>query len=160
MARPTWLTGPVGELDPEVLTALAPAFGLLVVRRAGYAVARFEGDRLLASKVGHRHIHGRTAAGGWSQQRYARRRDNQADEVAGAAAAAANQMLGPVAAGLRFLVTGGDRSLLAAATGQLDRALAAVPVERHIAVGTPTARDVAGVPDQVLVVRIGVLEPG
>lgn len=160
VARPSWLTGPVGELDPEALAELAPAFGLLAVRRAGYAVARFEGYRLVASKLGRRHIHGRTAAGGWSQQRYARRRENQADEVAGAAAAAANQMLGQSAAGLAFLVTGGDRSLLATAISQLDRPLAAIRAERHIAMGTPTAGVVAGVPDEVLVVPIRVLEPG
>lgn len=159
VVRPQWLTGPVGELDPEALAALAPAYGLVAVRRAGYAVAQFDGSRLLSAKVGHRHIHGRTAAGGWSQQRYARRRDNQADEVAGAAAATANRMLGPVADSLAFLVTGGDRRLLAIAMGQVVRPLAALPVERHIAMGTPTAQVVAGLPAQVLAVRIRVLVP-
>jgi hypothetical protein len=38
---------------------------------------------LLAHKVGTRYVQSRTAAGGWSQQRFARRRDNQADELVG-----------------------------------------------------------------------------
>ena len=37
-----------------------------------------EGDRLVASKVDSYYVQGRTAAGGWSQQRFARRRENQA----------------------------------------------------------------------------------
>ena len=36
------------------------------------------GYRRTAHKVGTRHVQSRTAAGGWSQQRYARRRANQA----------------------------------------------------------------------------------
>ena len=81
---PTWLESEEpGPFDPEALAGLAPAFGVLLLRRAGYAVAAFEGGTVAEKKVGTRHIHGRTAAGGWSQQRYARRRDNQADEIVG-----------------------------------------------------------------------------
>ena len=34
--------------------------------------------QLAASKTGSRLVHGRAAAGGWSQHRFARRRENQA----------------------------------------------------------------------------------
>jgi hypothetical protein len=53
-------------------------WGVLLVRKGGFAVARLRGPALVASKVGKRHVQGRTKAGGWSQQRFARRRDNQA----------------------------------------------------------------------------------
>ena len=53
-------------------------WGVLLVRKGGFAVARLSGATITASKVGKRHVQGRTKAGGWSQQRFARRRDNQA----------------------------------------------------------------------------------
>ncbi|MGH3382399.1 MAG: acVLRF1 family peptidyl-tRNA hydrolase, partial [Actinoallomurus sp.] len=60
--------------------------GVLLVRLGGYACGVFEGDRLVASKVGARLVHGRSAAGGQSQQRFARRREGQVREALNAAA--------------------------------------------------------------------------
>ena len=51
------------------------------------------GDRLTAHKVGTRYVQSRTAAGGWSQQRFARRRANQADGLVGAAVEHAVRLL-------------------------------------------------------------------
>jgi len=151
---PAWLESEVlGPFDPEVLAGLAPPFGVLLLRRAGYAVAAFEGSTVTEKKVGTRHIHGRTAAGGWSQQRYARRRDNQADEIVGSAAETADRILGP-RADLQFLVTGGDRPLLNAALKAVDPRLAALPIGAHLGVGTPDAKMLAVIPDRVLAVQI------
>lgn len=171
MARvhaPAWLglLGPMGPpglagdggddadaLDPlRQVARTRPRYGVLVIRRAGYAVAAFDGERMVDRKIGSRHIHGRTAAGGWSQQRYARRRGNQADEIAGAAAVAANRILGT--AGCLFLATGGDRPLLGAVREKSDPAVKALPVVMHLAVGTPDPAVVAGFPDRILSVRI------
>ncbi|MDP9393564.1 MAG: hypothetical protein M3Q27_04555, partial [Actinomycetota bacterium] len=52
--------------------------GVLLVRRGGHAAGIFDGGRLVSAKVGSRHVQGRSAAGGWSQQRFARRREGQA----------------------------------------------------------------------------------
>ena len=57
------------------------AWGVLLVRKGGFAVARVTGERGVDSKVGQRHVQGRTKAGGQSQQRFARRRDNQARQA-------------------------------------------------------------------------------
>jgi Actinobacteria/chloroflexi VLRF1 release factor len=84
--------------------------GALLVRRGGYAVGVFAGSELRSSKVGHGYVQGRTKAGGWSQQRFARRRSNQADRAYAAAAEAAYAVLGPVAGDLVAVVGGGDRS--------------------------------------------------
>ena len=85
--------------------------GLVLVRRGGYAVGLAEAGRLTAHKVGTRYVQSRTAAGGWSQQRFARRRGNQADELARTAAEHAHRILPPgTPAGL---VLGGDRALAA-----------------------------------------------
>lgn len=112
------------------LVPLPPALLVVLARRGGYAVAVISsaGD-LVAAKVGTRHVQSRTAAGGWSQQRYARRRANQADALVEAVAAHAGRVLGegeddvgPVGG----LVLGGDRTLShevldALATGPLSR---------------------------------------
>jgi Actinobacteria/chloroflexi VLRF1 release factor len=102
--------GPLEDLTPDGLVAHVLAerrLGVLLVRRGGYGAGVFEGTKLVASKVGSRHVQGTTKAGGWSQQRYARRRDNQAREAFAAAAEVAARILAP--AGLDVLVCGGDR---------------------------------------------------
>jgi hypothetical protein len=77
------------------------------VRKGGFAVARLAGERIVESKVGQRHVQGRTKAGGQSQQRFARRRDNQARQAYEAAAEHAVRILGP---GPLTVVAGGDRA--------------------------------------------------
>jgi hypothetical protein len=84
--------------------------GALLVRRGGYAVGVFAGRALRSSKVGHGYVQGRTKAGGWSQQRFARRRQGQADRAYAAAAESAYAVLGPVADHLEALVGGGDQN--------------------------------------------------
>jgi hypothetical protein len=80
-------------------------WGVLLVRKGGFAMARLAGSTLGESKTGQRHVQGRTKAGGQSQQRFARRRDNQARQAYEAAADHAARILG----GLHGpLVTGGD----------------------------------------------------
>ena len=78
-------------------------WGILLVRKGGFAVARLAGERMRESKVGPRHVQGRTKAGGQSQQRFARRRDNQARQAYEAAADHAARILdgldGPLGAG-------------------------------------------------------------
>jgi hypothetical protein len=161
VVAPDWLAVMLPEpFDPDALAGLAPAYGVLLLRRAGYAVAAFEGVQVVEKKIGTRHIHGRTAAGGWSQQRYARRRDNQADEIVGAAAETADRILGP-RTDLEFLVTGGDRALLNAALKAAHRRLGELPIGAHLGVGTPDAKMLAVIPDRVLAVqvRIGGAQP-
>ena len=82
-------------------------WGVLLVRKGGFAVARLAGDRMGESKVGQRHVQGRTKAGGQSQQRFARRRENQARQAFEAAAEHAARILGTLRGPL---VVGGDRA--------------------------------------------------
>jgi Actinobacteria/chloroflexi VLRF1 release factor len=84
--------------------------GIVLVRRGGFAVARLVGASVAEAKVGRRHVQGRTKAGGWSQQRFARRRDNQARVAFEAAGGYVQALLGPHAGALALLVTGGDRA--------------------------------------------------
>jgi hypothetical protein len=88
--------------------------GLLLMRRGGYAVGVAAGGDLGTHKVGTRYVQSRTAAGGWSQQRFARRRANQADELVGAGSDVAARLLVGVVPPPAGLVVGGDRALVAA----------------------------------------------
>lgn len=103
-----------GAPEPAACAAAAVApedWGVLLVRKGGFAIARLAGERLGESKVGQRHVQGRTKAGGQSQQRFARRRDNQARQAYDAAAEHAARIL----AGLRGpLITGGDHAAVEA----------------------------------------------
>ncbi len=99
-----------GPPDPLALVAavtMPRRWGVLLVRKGGFAVAAVTDGTISASKVGQRHVQGRTKAGGQSQQRFARRRDNQARMAYEAAAEHAVRVLreGRVEA----LVCGGDR---------------------------------------------------
>ncbi len=96
-ARLPFETAYDGPAAPAAFAAsvTAPAdWGVLLVRKGGFAIARLTGQRLTDSKVGQRHVQGRTKAGGQSQQRFARRRDNQARQAYEAAADHAARILG------------------------------------------------------------------
>jgi len=92
----------------EQATVPPDDWGILLVRKGGFAVARLAGDQIVESKVGQRHVQGRTKAGGQSQQRFARRRDNQARAAYEAAADHAARIVAEVP----LLVVGGDRSAI------------------------------------------------
>jgi hypothetical protein len=70
--------------------------GVLLVRLGGYSAGVFTGSppRLVDAKTGSRPVHGRSAAGGRSQHRFARRREKQANEALQAAASTAAAVFG------------------------------------------------------------------
>ena len=84
--------------------------GVLLVRLGGHAAGVFSGTELMSSKVGSRLVHGRNAAGGQSQQRFARRREGQVRVALQDAVAVASRILLPAANDLDAVVVGGDRS--------------------------------------------------
>jgi hypothetical protein len=85
------------------------SLGAVLVRRGGYSVAVVSAGAVLASKTGTRHVQSRTAAGGWSQQRFARRRANQADALVEAVAEHAARIFAEHR--IEYLAPGGDRAL-------------------------------------------------
>ncbi len=82
----------------------------LLVRLGGYAVGVFEGERLVASKVGSRFVKGRHKKGGSSANRFRRRREEQARALVEEAARVATDVLEPCRARVEFAALGGDRS--------------------------------------------------
>jgi Actinobacteria/chloroflexi VLRF1 release factor len=87
--------------------------GVALVRLGGFAAGVFDGERLRVGTTGSRPVHARAAAGGWSQRRFARRREGQARLALAAAADAVARVLLPVAGELAAVVRGGDRRALA-----------------------------------------------
>ena len=98
------------ELGP-LFEALAEdhVVAALLVRLGGFAVGVFEGERLVASKVGTRFVKGRHKKGGSSANRFRRRREKQARELVEAAAATALGVLEPWQGRVEFAALGGDR---------------------------------------------------
>ncbi|MGK5676623.1 acVLRF1 family peptidyl-tRNA hydrolase [Micromonospora sp. URMC 106] len=144
-----------------VAAAVTPRrIGLLLARKGAVAVGVAAGEELAVSKVDTRYVQGRTAAGGWSQQRFARRRDNQAKAALGDAADLAVRLLLPAAPSLSALVCGGDRR--AVDTVLADRRLAplaAIRAERLLDVPEPRHAVLVAAVAGARAVRILVREP-
>lgn len=144
-----------------VAHALLPRrVGVLLVRLGGYAAGVFEGTRLVSSKVGSRPVHGRNAAGGQSQQRFARRREGQVRVALGEAADVAARILLPAVGSLDAVVLGGDRR--AVSTVLADRRLAPLTrlvVDRMLDVADPRLRVLSATPPMFRALRITVTDP-
>jgi Actinobacteria/chloroflexi VLRF1 release factor len=157
------------QADPDQAARLIAAHaaagrtvGVLLVRLGGYAAGVFAGapPRLAASKVGSRLVHGRSAAGGQSQQRFARRREKQAAEALAAAADTAAAVFGRYGRPLDALVLGGDRRAVA---GLRDdprlRGYFGVAVQRFLTVPDPRLAVLRETPRQFRAVRVQLTEP-
>jgi Actinobacteria/chloroflexi VLRF1 release factor len=107
--------GPMELGEREPLEALlhhlsgVGALGIILIRGGAHSVGVQRDGVVLSSSTDRAHLQGRTAAGGWSQQRYARRRANQRTAAYESAATTAARILVPVAGSLRGMVYGGDR---------------------------------------------------
>ena len=132
--------------------------GVLLVRRGGYAAGVFAGTELVASKVGSSYVQSNTKAGGWSQQRYARRRANQAAAAFADAADVAARVLPPRLDDLDAVVCGGDRlavdAVLADTRLESLRPLVTGPL---LPVPDPRLRVLQATPEQFRAVRIALV---
>ncbi|MFF3868636.1 acVLRF1 family peptidyl-tRNA hydrolase [Micromonospora sp. NPDC001898] len=152
---------PTPDVAGFVAAVVAPRrIGLLLARKGAVAVGIAEGGDIVVSKVDTRYVQGRTAAGGWSQQRFARRRDNQAKAALGDAVELAVRLLLPEAATLTALVGGGDRR--AVDTVLADRRLAplaALRADRLLDVPEPRHAVLVSAVDAARAVRVLVRDP-
>ncbi len=135
--------------------------GVLLVRLGGYAAGVFDGETWVASKVGSRQVHGRTSAGGWSQQRFARRRENQVDVALDTAAEVAARILLPQAGSIAALVVGGERKAVdKVLTDRRLAVLAALPREpRFLSVPDPKHAVLLSTPAVFRAVSIRITDP-
>ncbi|MEJ5915571.1 acVLRF1 family peptidyl-tRNA hydrolase [Pseudokineococcus sp. 1T1Z-3] len=108
---------------------LLPRVALVLLLRRGGAVAGVvavdrDGSQVLDARVRVARVQARTAAGGWSQQRFARRRAGQAAGLVRDAAASAATVWAPHTGRADLLAVGGDRELCAAALAALPASVA------------------------------------
>ncbi len=154
VVRPPFGLAHEGEYDRVELGPLLEALdadhviAALLVRLGGYAVGVFEGERLVASKVGTRFVKGRHKKGGSSANRFRRRREKQARELVEAAAETAVGVLEPWHDRVEFAALGGDRRAV-------DEVLEAEPrlawlaeraLPRFFTTGDPRLRDLERLP--------------
>ena len=153
---------PVRATDASEFAAAVqriPRTGVILVRRGGFAAAIVEGDAVIASDVGKRHVQGRTAAGGWSQQRFARRRDKQVHELVEAAADYAARVIVP-ALPVDYLATGGDKPLVEELLKDTRlRQLTTIPRGPHLDVPDPRRDVVTSLPERLSTLRIDLVDP-
>ena len=128
----------------------------VLVRLGGYAIGVFEGERLVASKVGSRFVKGRHKKGGSSSSRFRRRREEQARALTDEAADVAARVLDPHRDRIERVALGGDRTAIAAVLaarpglGWLnDRALA-----RFFTVPEPRQRTLERLPYDLYAVEV------
>lgn len=152
------VTGDVAELRRAA--GEARRVGLLLARKGAVAVGVAAGTKLVVSKVDTHYVQGRTAAGGWSQQRFARRRDNQAKAAAADGAGIAARLLLPEVRSLAALVTGGDHTAVdTILTSPPLQPLVALRSDRFLDVPEPRRTVLEDAIAQARAVRILVKDP-
>ncbi|HUQ57380.1 acVLRF1 family peptidyl-tRNA hydrolase [Lentzea sp.] len=108
-ATATFATRGGTSVEEVVEELIAPRrIGLVLVRLGGHSVGVAFGGRVEVSATDRKQVHGRIRAGGWSQQRFARRREGQARVALQAAADDVFRVLVPRLAQLDGVVLGGD----------------------------------------------------
>jgi hypothetical protein len=157
--RPAGLTGIAARIAAHA--GADRVVGVFLVRLGGYAAGVFAGpdQRLVASKVGSRLVHGRSAAGGTSQHRFARRREKQASEALAAAASTAAAVFGGYDGQLNAVVLGGDKRAMASLAGDPRlRPYFDLAVERFLTVPDPRLAVLRQTPPMFCAVRIRLTE--
>ena len=115
MVTPPFGISHEGEYDTVRLAPLFKALAedhvvaVLLVRLGGYAAGVFDGERLVASKVGSRFVKNRNKKGGSSSNRFRRRREEQARVLVDEAARVAVETFEPWRKRVEFSALGGDR---------------------------------------------------
>ena len=118
VARPPFGLRHEGEYDQVRVSPLLEEVeedhlvAALLVRLGGYAVGVFEGEQLVASKVGSRFVKNRHKKGGSSSNRFRRRRVEQVNDLVREAAEVAARVLGPWQERVEFAALGGDRAAI------------------------------------------------
>ena len=152
---------PLGDL---IAAARTPRrLGLLAVRADGHAIGLWDGISVTESKRRGHYVQSRTAAGGWSQQRFARRRDNQAKAAYEKAAGDVAVLIEPAAGTLDGLVSAGNpgaiKAVLADSRCRRTAALAAAVPLPHLELRDTSREALTNLAERLLSVVITIDEP-
>ena len=101
------------EMDDNPLRSLLSArylVGVAMVRLGRYAVGMYHGERLIVSKTDTRYVKGKHHAGGTSQRRFQRVRENQIHRLYVEAAQVVQKQWNPYLDRLDYVMLGGEAS--------------------------------------------------
>lgn len=148
-------------VQPLLAHLLRPRhIGLMLVRLGGHSMGIAHDGHVVASTTDSRLVHGRHKAGGWSQQRFARRREGQARQALQAAARDAVRLLLPHVDELDAVVLGGDRQAVEALRSDPRLArLFAIAAPRVLDVPEPRSAVLADAARRARCVEVVVTQP-
>ena len=133
--------------------------GVVLLRLGGYSVGVFEGDRLLTSKTGTRFVKGRHRAGGQSQRRFERRREEQTRELFDKACSVVTTKFADYEKRLDYVFLGGDKLTLGSFLKRCEylQGLAGKTMARVLNVGKPRYEALRNAPTQIWKTRVFVV---
>jgi peptide subunit release factor 1 (eRF1) len=133
--------------------------GVVLLRLGGYSVGVFEGDRLLTSKTGTRFVKGRHRAGGQSQRRFERRREEQTRELFDKACSVVATKFADYEKRLDYVFLGGDKLTLHAFLKRCEylQGLAGKTLGRVLNVAKPRYEALRNAPTQIWKTRVFVV---
>ncbi len=133
--------------------------GVVLLRLGGYSVGVFEGDRLLTSKTGTRFVKARHKAGGRSQKRFARRREEQARWLFDKACSVVATQFAAYEERLDYVFLGGDRLTLHSFLKRCEylQGLADKTLARVISVAKPRYEALQNAPSLIWKTRVFVV---
>jgi hypothetical protein len=130
--------------------------GVLLLRRGGYGVAVYEGDKVVLSKVGSRYVHGRNRKGGSSSGRFARRREEQTQSLIDKTCEVVRQRLEPYEKPIHHFMLGGDRLLVQAFRERCTffKRFTPIVMERHLDLPDPSHKMLIALPALIYTSRV------
>jgi hypothetical protein len=133
--------------------------GVVLLRLGGYSVGVFEGDRLLTSKTGTRFVKARHKAGGRSQKRFARRREEQSRWLFDKACSVVATQFAAYEERLDYVFLGGDRLTLHSFLKRCEylQRLGGKTLGRVLSVAKPRYEALCNAPAQIWKTRVFVV---
>ena len=134
--------------------------GVVLIRLGRYGVGVLEGDTLVASKTGTRHVKNRHRAGGSSQRRFERSRERLIRELFDKTCQVARDTLSPHFESLDYVMLGGDKTIVRRFVDRCDylKRLGDRTLARRLLVDQPNQKALEGIGWEVWKSRVLVLE--
>ena len=135
--------------------------GVVLLRLGRYAVAVLNGERLVATKTGSRHVKSRHRKGGSSQRRFERSRERLIRELFDKACEVSGNVFGPHLASIDYVLLGGERHTLGGFVKRcrLMQDLAPKTLNRRLVVDRPGQAALNGIAAEVWKSEVIAFEP-
>ncbi len=135
----------------EEVLVRRPTLGVVLLRLGRYSVGVVQGEKMVASKSGTRHVKSRHRAGGSSANRFARSRERLVREIYDKTCQVATDVLGPIEKRLDYLMLGGEAHTLNGFVKRCDlvQRLAPITLARRLNIERPGKKAMDNVADEI-----------